>query len=114
MSNPNINLVVLRSTDLIKAVGFYSLIGLEFTEEKHGNGPAHYATTQGKPVIEIYPLGKKQPTSDVRLGFDVDSVETVVDRMTKANILHHPSITERGKLAIVQDYDGHTIELLER
>lgn len=113
MTNPNINLLVLRSTDLIKAVGFYGLIGLESIEEKHGTGPTHYATTQSVPVLEIYPLGSKRPTSDIRLGFDVDSVEEILGEMEAANILHHPSVTERGKLAVVQDYDGHTIELLE-
>jgi hypothetical protein len=34
---------------------FFQSIGLEFVEEKHGNGPAHWACEINGNVLEIYP-----------------------------------------------------------
>lgn len=110
---PELNLFVIRSTDIQKSVGFYSLLGLVFVQEKHGSGPMHYASTLGATTFEIYPLGKRSPTSDVRLGFTVNSVDEALEAIEPSTIISSPTQTERGRLAVVRDPDGHTIELIE-
>lgn len=53
---PMLNLVVLRSPDVHRAVRFYRVLGLLFTVERHGSGPEHYAAVVNGFVFEIYPL----------------------------------------------------------
>lgn len=113
MSNPELNLLVLRSANLERSVGFYGLLGLVFVEEKHGNGPKHYSTQLGATVLELYPLGKRSPTTDVRLGFTVSSIDEAIGNLEMDAVVQPTSDTERGKLAVIQDPDGHTIELVE-
>ena len=55
MSQPSLSLVVLQTATLHSVVAFYRTVGLKFVEEKHGNGPIHYACALGTTVIEIYP-----------------------------------------------------------
>src|SRR5262245_40093548 len=43
MSNVTLNLVVLRSTDMARAAEFYSRLGLQFRQHRHGSGPEHFA-----------------------------------------------------------------------
>ncbi|MGZ6005727.1 MAG: VOC family protein [Candidatus Saccharimonadales bacterium] len=113
MENPELNLLVLRSTDLEKSVGFYGLLGLVFDEEKHGNGPIHYSAQLGQLVLELYPLGKRNPTTDTRLGFLVSSVDECLNQLEPDSIVEPAEDTGRGRLAIVKDPDGHTIELFQ-
>lgn len=113
MSSPELNLLVLRSADLEKSVGFYGLLGLVFIEEQHGEGPIHYSSQLGTTVLELYPLGKRSPTKDVRLGLSLKSLDDIVAGLEAEAILQALSDTDRGRLVVVQDPDGHIIELLE-
>ena len=67
-----LNLLVLKATDVAKTVHFYeTILDVEFREEKHGGGPAHYAATLltcvPPLVIEVYPGA--QPAAGTSLGF---------------------------------------------
>jgi len=42
-NNVTLNLVVLRSPDLVRAVAFYTRLGLHFTQHRHGQGVEHFA-----------------------------------------------------------------------
>ncbi|MCA8988104.1 MAG: dual specificity protein phosphatase family protein, partial [Planctomycetaceae bacterium] len=44
---PRLNLVVVRSWNALRAVEFYTRIGLMFVEEQHGKGPIHWAADHG-------------------------------------------------------------------
>lgn len=112
-----LNLLVIRAAEPRSLVRFYSTLGLEFAEEKHGAGPIHFACDLGGSVFEIYPLGKKsQPTTGARLGFGVRSL---VDTLAKMNalegteILEPPHRTAWGLTALVVDPEGHRVELRE-
>lgn len=112
-SKPALNLLVLRSSDLEKSVGFYNLLGLSFVEEKHDSGPKHYSSQIGQLVFELYPLGEKDPTHHIRLGFVFDSVDETLLWLESESIVHSAEDTDRGRLAVVNDPDGHIIELLQ-
>jgi hypothetical protein len=65
-----LNLVAIRARDPEKLAGFYSLLGLDFRTEKHGNGPKHFSCAVGESVLEIYPLSEGDAaTTGTRLGF---------------------------------------------
>ncbi len=115
-SKPFVNLLVIRSGDIHRAVTFYEAIGLSFHKHSHGSGPEHYACERDGFVFEVYPLSpKQQPTIWTRLGFSVDDVDSLVGTLarTGADIVSSPKDSEWGRRAVVKDLDGHTVELVE-
>lgn len=112
---PTANLLVLRSPDIHRAAAFYQALGLLFTPERHGDGPEHYSSSVNGFVFELYPLGAgRTPTSSVRLGFSVDSVDELVPLVQGAGgeVVTGPHDSPWGRRAVVKDLDGHTIELV--
>ena len=82
---PIANLIVLRSPDIHRAARFYRALGLLLTLERHGNGPEHYSSSVNGFVLELYPLAESQtPTSEARIGFNVDSVDELVPLVREA------------------------------
>jgi len=113
----HLNLLVIRASDPWNVARFYSILGLEFVEEKHESGPSHLSCDLGSSLFEIYPLGRKgQPTTGTRLGFAVRSLaETLEDiaQSSSSSILESPHETEWGLTALVLDPEGHRVELTE-
>jgi lactoylglutathione lyase len=112
---PQLNLVVLRSPDIERAAKFYREMGLLFTRHSHGSGPEHYTSEVAGMVFEIYPeTAKSLPTTGTRIGFIVDSVDSVVRELTAigAVVVTPPTDSEWGRRAVVKDLDGHTVELV--
>jgi len=109
-----LNLVVIRSEDIDKSVAFYNLIGRRFTKHRHCDGPEHYASDNHSAVFEIYPKTEKSgSTRATRLGFGVDDVDLVVDRLAAEGytVVSPPADSEWGRRAVVRDPDGHKVEL---
>ena len=114
VSPPHLNLLVLRSPDIERAVLFYQTMGLLFTRHSHGSGPEHYTSEASGMVFEIYPLTpKSQPTTGTRIGFRVHAVDEIVRLLAQigAEILTQPAESEWGRRAVVKDFDGHIVEL---
>lgn len=65
-----IDLLVIYTDNLDTAHAFYRDLGLEFTKERHGLGPEHYATElRGGIIFELYPATTKRPANPgLRLG----------------------------------------------
>jgi lactoylglutathione lyase len=115
MSSLHVNLLTIRAADVERAVRFYSALGLRFAEERHGEGPAHHAAVCGGLVFEIYPLPSSGgPTSSTRLGFLVDDLTAATANLLAAGgaLVTPPARTQRGDRAVVQDPEGHKVELL--
>ena len=106
-----ISLIVIRSKDIDESALFYRQLGMQLAEEKHGNGPRHFATEIGQTVLEIYPLGRKDPTSSLRLGFFVMKLDTILERL---GVEAKPELTDYGYQAVINDPDWHTIELTQK
>ncbi len=112
---PVVNLLVIRSPDIERAVTFYQQMGMLFDRHAHGKGPQHYASDICGFVFEIYPQRNTDDiTTNTRLGFHVDDVDRVVDllREMDATIVTEPMDSEWGRRAVVKDFDGHTVELV--
>jgi lactoylglutathione lyase len=117
MNSIALNLVVLRSVDLDRAVAFYSRLGLQFTRERHGSGPEHFAAALEGSVLELYPLAPDDPsTLGVRIGFQVPSLDAAIAAIGEepGALISSPRVSEWGRRAVVADPDGHRIELLQR
>lgn len=114
--DPTLSLVVIRVSDLERAASFYSAIGLLFEREQHGSGPEHYAAAVGGTTFELYPSSERHPVAPVRLGFTVTSIDAVLSQWRHAGgrVASEPEQSPWGLRAVVEDPDGHRIELSQR
>ena len=116
MSNIALNLVVLRSPDLARAAAFYTRLGLQFSQHRHGSGPEHYAAEFPGGVFELYPLSSDgASTLGTRIGFRVPSVDAALAALSEypAAVVTPARDSEWGRRAVVADPDGHRIELIQ-
>jgi len=97
-------------------VTFYEAMGLVFEKHRHGSGPEHYACEQDGFVLEVYPIpSKQQATIGTRLGFSVNDLTSLLNTLAQieVKIVSTPKDSEWGRRAVVKDFDGHTVELIE-
>ena len=116
MDKPILNLVVIRSKDINRSAEFYSTIGLHLDKHQHGSGPEHFTYEHGASVFEIYPRqGENDSTSEVRIGFQVTSVDNVIENLMRigATIVSVPKNSPWGRRAVIKDIDGHRVELTQ-
>ena len=113
-----LKLLVIRTGDMQKLVGFYTLLGFTFHYHQHGNSPYHYSSTNDETIIEIYPLTKSQPEADknLRLGFELEDFDMVIPLLKEAEIqfISEPVQTDFGFMAVVVDPGGRRVELYEK
>lgn len=116
MADVKLNLVVIRAEDIDRAAEFYRLLGLEFRKDRHGSGPEHYSCEQGELVFEIYPRQKRsEGAAGTRLGFCVPSLDALIADLEGigARIVSRPKESPWGRRAVIEDPDGHRVELTE-
>ena len=116
MNNITLNLVVLRSPDIARAVAFYTQLGLQFTRHGHGSGPEHFSAELPGGVFELYPLAPDGPsTLGTRIGFRVPSIDATIAALTASPVavVSPAKDSEWGRRAIIADPDGHRVELLQ-
>lgn len=110
--NSKLNLIVLKTEDKERLKDFYQTLGLQFVQEKHGDGPIHYSCEMQGLVLEIYP-GK--PSKSPMLGFNVDSIEKIVHALEEKKVQVKQLISNEtyAKKAAVYDPDGRTVFLTQ-
>jgi hypothetical protein len=112
-----LSLVVIRAQDIDRLATFYTALGFRFTKHRHGKGAEHLSSTIGETVFEIYPAnGPNESTTFTRLGFSVPSLTSALGQLRgiDATILTEPSDTPYGRRAVVEDFEGHRVELYEK
>jgi len=117
MPQPLLNLVVIRSSDLERAQQFYEGFGLKFIRHQHGKGPEHLAYETDGFVFEIYPRQTEDDsTHPVRLGLIVDEIDYLLRRISEMDVvvLSQAKDSPWGRRAVIQDPDGHKVELVQR
>jgi catechol 2,3-dioxygenase-like lactoylglutathione lyase family enzyme len=108
-----LTLVVLRCGDLERARSFYEALGLALRSEQHGKGPVHYSATLGHTVLELYPDGGAT-TRGVRLGLRVTNLaETLAAAKQSGAQIVSVNESSQPPHAVIEDLDGHRIELVE-
>lgn len=117
MSHITLQLVVLRSPDIARAAAFYSRLGLQFSQHRHGSGPEHFAAElPGGSVFELYPLAPDgASTTGTHVGFRVPSVDAALAALSDypAAVLTPARDSEWGRRAVIADPDGHRVELIQ-
>jgi predicted enzyme related to lactoylglutathione lyase len=116
MHDVALNLVVIRSADLERAAVFYKTLGLSFTKHRHGAGPEHLTCEIGSLIFEIYPrAGESDATTSTRIGFCVPSVDAAIIESQKLGmtVVSPPKDSPWGRRAVVDDFDGHRVELTQ-
>lgn len=116
MTHTLLNLLVIRSADIEKSLQFYRWLGLEFIQHQHGSGPEHYACSLGELTFEIYPrIDLAQDTTATRIGFRVDGLNALIAFLQEhgVSIISPPKNSPWGLRAVVNDPDGHRVELVE-
>lgn len=114
MTDIQLNLVVIRASNLERTTAFYRLLGLDFVKHRHGNGLEHFACDLGTVVFEIYPrTSEVDSTSGTRLGFLVASVDAAIAELEKRGVktISPPKNLAWGWHTVVTDPDGHKVEL---
>lgn len=99
MSGARLNLVVLRTRDLIRSRALYETFGLRFDEERHGSGTLHLAAHAGGTIVELYP---------VRDGIEIEAGST-----NDLRVEQQSAIRDGTRYAVLVDLDGRMIELSE-
>ena len=116
--HPSLSLVLIRSTDPEKLAAFYAHLGMSFAKHRHGSGPEHFSAELGSGgVFEIYPRkAEDKATSATRIGFCVDSVTDACSSsiLNGGRLVSEPKIGAWGMRAVIDDPEGHRIELTER
>ncbi len=91
-----LSLVVIRTHQPERVKGFYEALGLQFREEKHGNGPVHFSAGVGQTVFEVYPL----PTSIEKV--DATTRLSFTQRMKNSLCRSGMHLEESKKLASLE------------
>jgi catechol 2,3-dioxygenase-like lactoylglutathione lyase family enzyme len=110
-----LRLLVVKTRHLDQARAFYQALGVHLAEERHGDGPAHYAGQMGLTTVEVYPWPEDGPAPDasIRLGFAVTDIGRVVESLRGIGtpVVTEPRATPWGYRAVVRDPDGRAVEL---
>ena len=118
MAEVSLRLLVLKTPRVDRLRAFYHTLGIDSTEERHGEGPLHYTARVGDTILELYPLSGEAGSADTttRLGFAVSNLAEVIQTLKDAGaaIVREPQPTPWGLRAMVRDPDGRTIELYQK
>jgi predicted enzyme related to lactoylglutathione lyase len=114
----SLSLLVLRAADAARTRRFYEALGLTFSVEQHDTGALHYATLLGDTVLEIYPGRGARPieaeaSGATMLGLHVSDLDAAVAAAIAlgAKVRRAPSASSVGRRAVIEDPDGHVVQL---
>jgi lactoylglutathione lyase len=113
MAEVDLNLVVIRSSDLDRAAHFYTQLGLRFERHRHGQGVEHRSALVGSTVFEIYPGANTESTAATWIGFHVEGLAAVITALQLAGgtVVMPIHDSPWGRRVVIADPDGHRVEL---
>lgn len=110
--------ITVNTAQLQSMLGFYSIVGFQFTASKVDKGSEVYRAQHNGLEFSIYSLERVQNSHipQLQLGFKIKNIEKVVSELLEipgvVSILE-PTQMPDGKKAIVLDPEGHSVELCE-
>lgn len=114
-----LSLFIIYTKQLLPMYDFYESLGLNFTQEKHGDGPEHFSCsiTDGL-VLEIYPIkndATEHATKPYRFEFFCETIDELVKNLIKKGWQNNMSFRDnrRGTLFLV-DPDGNDVVIRPR
>lgn len=117
MNQPNLvslNLLVVLVKNLDHTAAFYNKLGITFDRHRHGNGPEHLAAVLTGCVLEFYPT-TSSAIQPIRFGVKAPNLDAAIPSFqdTPEAIISPPKPSPWGRRAVLQEPDGHKIELTE-
>lgn len=118
----HLDAIILFSARAGEVVRFYRAIGLPLEDERHGDGPLHWACELGPVHLAIYAAeggeapGRREGGA-TQLGFQVGGdLEAAVTAGTGAGgaLLQAVEEVPWGRRALLADPDGRPVELNQR
>ena len=116
-----IDALVMTTTRLKAMVAFYRALGMPLVEERHDDGPLHFACELGPPDASAHvAIYQAKPGDETRagvrsslIGFRVASLDVAVRAAVAAGarVEIAPEDVPWGRRAIVVDPDGRRVEL---
>lgn len=107
---PELNLLVIRVSDLEMSRRWYECLGFAFVQEQHRKGPSHYACDANGWVFELYPASARNPASaTMRIGFAVADVAATIAPLPRDSVVQAP--TDERPSALLVDPDGIKVAL---
>ncbi|MGZ3769516.1 MAG: VOC family protein [Bdellovibrio sp.] len=111
--------ITINTPHLDHMLGFYQIIGFQFTASKVDKGSVVYRCSRNGLEFSLYSIKEspKSPVPSLQLGFKINNIEKMVADLVKipgAMTILDPTEMPDGKKAIVLDPDGHAIELCEK
>jgi hypothetical protein len=107
-----LNLIVLRCRDIHATRVFYECFEMEFTMHAHGSGPEHFAHEDDRGVFELYPVAEGSKPDNIALGFSVDDLLAMRDRLVQLGFVPEPIRDNPwGRTFVVRDSDQRRVEL---
>ncbi|HTW19480.1 MAG TPA: VOC family protein [Mycobacteriales bacterium] len=114
--------IVLFASDAPRCAEFYRSAGIALVDERHDDGPTHYAAELGPVHFAIYQatgptasLEHRRP-GEVFVGFYVDSLDRVVAALTALGMEASGTHEQMswGCRQLFHDPDGRTVEINDR
>lgn len=113
--------LVLFSSNAPAVVEFYRSAGVALEDERHDEGPLHWACEIGPVHFAVYQAdGGDAPRHRVGgstfPGLVVESLDAALASVRErgAALLSEPTLMPWGRRAVVEDPDGRPVELYER
>ena len=124
MSIRGLDALVLHTARLDEVVAFYEAIGITLEEERHDDGPVHWACELGPVHFAVFDGGTRsggeaggspgrRVAGATQFGFQVSDLGAAVDALRRvgAEILQEPEEVPWGHRAVIADPDGRPVEL---
>jgi lactoylglutathione lyase len=109
--------ITLNSSQPDLLLRFYSLLGFQFSQKSIDKGSRAWQGQLGDVSLEVFGIletySNKVP--GVQMSFNVKGLDSLVAqfRMLNAQIMMEPLDLKTGKMAIVMDPDGRSVELIQ-
>ncbi|MEK2646003.1 VOC family protein [Bdellovibrio sp. BCCA] len=110
--------ITINTPRLQDMLGFYRIIGFQFTASKVDKGSEVHRAVHNAVEFSLYSIQNAQRSQipSLQLGFRITDLEKTVGELMKipgAMCILDPTEMPDGMKAIVLDPDGHSIELSE-
>ncbi len=118
MSLLEVDSIVLHTEKVDEMVRFYRALGVPLEEERHDEGPMHFACELEGVHFAVIPgpageAPERRQGGATQVGFKVSSLEETVARARAAGaaVLQEPEDVPWGRRAVLADPDGRPVEL---
>lgn len=115
----SVSSMTVKTSNMTALVEFYKIIGLDLKPKQVKLGSEIFKTEIGGVELIFYPVDGKEISfpPPFQLSFVVPDLDVVFHQLallSNATVVMDPIELPDGKMAVVLDPDGHSIELIQK